>query len=440
MTLKNMKNHFEGLSDDSNWYRLDNAATGFGIITNKRYSEVYRIAATLKEPVQLTVLQNAIAHVLTRFPYFRVNLKTGFFWHFWETNLKQPEITKENRYPNQYFKITSKGRFLFNVKAYFSRLALEIHHSLTDGTGALIFFKALLCEYLYLTGMVVTDWEGVARPAQLPLTEELLNNEYEDSYKKFSHKIRPVTMPHPSKVFHLPFKRVKKGHYYVTTGILPMNEVIAKAKASGVSLTEFIIAVYIDALQKIQQLLQENKKKRPIRIVVPTNLRNMFPSRTMRNFFLCVTPEINPGLGEYDFQEITKQVHHQMREKNNKKYLNQLMYRNVQNQWHPVNRAVPLFLKKVIVKHVHKGNEKRLYSGMLSNLGRVELPEAIGSQIGQIQFVPTPAVSKVSIGMVSFGDQLSITFGRIIKEPYVEKYFFRKLTELGFSVKIETNY
>lgn len=435
-----MRTRFEGLSEDSEWYRLDNAATGFGIITDKRYTEVYRLAVTLREPINLTRLQTALTNILPRFPYFRVNLKTGFFWHFWETNLSLPAFEKESRFPNAYFNITAPGSFLFKIKIYYSRIALEVHHCLTDGTGALVFFKALLGEYLHLHGILAPDWLDVLRPGTEPLAENILRSECEDSYKKLSTKIEPVKLPDPPWAFRLPFKKMRPGNYYVTTGLLSVKEVMARVKEYKVSLTDFIIAVYMDALQQVQQLLKGNKKQRPIRLAVPVNLRQLFPSQTMRNFFLCVEPEINPSLGNYTFTEILAQVHHQLREKMSQKYLNQLMYKNVQSQWHPFNRSVPLFLKKIIVKRIHRREEVLYYSGMLSNLGLIQLPESFASQIDFFQFVPTPTFAKVGAGVISYGDRLSITFGRIIKEPYVEQIFFKKLTDLGFAVKIQTNY
>ena len=41
--------------------------------------------------------------------------------------------------------------------------------------------------------------------------------------------------------------------------------------------------------------------------------------------------------------------------------------------------------------------------------------------------------------MISFKDKLSINFGRIIKDPIVERFFFRNMAKKGIPVKIETN-
>ena len=42
------------------------------------------------------------------------------------------------------------------------------------------------------------------------------------------------------------------------------------------------------------------------------NLRRLFPGKTLRNFVLYTTPEIDPRLGSYDFREICQAVQHRL--------------------------------------------------------------------------------------------------------------------------------
>ena len=50
------------------WYRLDNAALIFPAIIRKNWNNVFRVSATLKEPVDPEVLNRAIAELKPRFP------------------------------------------------------------------------------------------------------------------------------------------------------------------------------------------------------------------------------------------------------------------------------------------------------------------------------------------------------------------------------------
>lgn len=51
---------------------------------------------------------------------------------------------------------------------------------------------------------------------------------------------------------------------------------------------------------------------KPVKVLLPVNLRGLFPSRTMRNFASYVTPEIDPRLGDYSLAEICRIVHYRM--------------------------------------------------------------------------------------------------------------------------------
>ena len=427
-----------GVSDrDKKWHKLENAATGFSLIASPKIPQVFRLSATMKEIINVTQLQKAINNIIVRFPYFRVNMKTGFFWHFWETNLDYPKIYPDSKYPNNFMSITKKGEFPFRVKAYKKRIALECHHSLTDGTGGLTFLKALVAEYLSVKGVEVKEWGDILRPSQVPQFEE-----YEDAYRRYSQKTK-VGREFLSNAFIIPFKREKVGTYHITKGIMPVKKVLEEAKNYGVSITEYIVSTYLESLQELlysfpANLLKKNLK--PIRIMVPVNLRNLFPSTTMRNFSLYVVPEIDPRLGRYNFDEIIRQVHHFMKKEVHQKAFISIMYKNTTVERRMFLRLTPLAVKKFFGQRGYYYLGTPTYTGVLTNLGRVKLVEEVEEHIEDIEFVPAQVpVNKVGTAMVSYKDKLNINFGRIIKNPIVERFFFRNLAKKGIPVKIETN-
>ena len=73
------------------WYRLDNAALIFPAIIRRNWNNVFRVSATLTEPVDPDTLNRAIAELLPRFPTCFVRLRTGFFWYYLETITKTPK-------------------------------------------------------------------------------------------------------------------------------------------------------------------------------------------------------------------------------------------------------------------------------------------------------------------------------------------------------------
>ena len=122
------------------------------------------------------------------------------------------------------------------------------------------------------------------------------------------------------------------------------------------------------------------------------------------------------------------------------KFINQQIARNVRGELNPIVRYTPLFVKKLFGKLIYNGQGEFLYSGVITNLGKVSLPEVISNEISDIHFFPAPSpITKTGCAVVSYGTNLYISWGRTIKESIVEKIFFRKLVKEGIEVKIETN-
>ena len=67
------------------WRRLDNTAKLFAAVSGEDLSSVFRIAAVLKEPVEPELLHKALLLTLPEFENFRVKLRKGFFWYYFET-------------------------------------------------------------------------------------------------------------------------------------------------------------------------------------------------------------------------------------------------------------------------------------------------------------------------------------------------------------------
>ncbi|MHA1532566.1 MAG: hypothetical protein ACTSR6_11260 [Candidatus Heimdallarchaeota archaeon] len=323
------------------------------------------------------------------------------------------------------------------MKAFYNRIAVEFHHSITDGAGGLIFLKALVAEYLHLRGITPKDWGDIFRPNQIPDSEE-----FECAYKRNYRK----ELPFPKALgtaFRPPLTSEKRKKYHITTGVVSVKELLKISREKKVTITELLTSVYLDALQSVLYNLPAHQRKRnmkPIRVAVPVNLRNLYPSKTMRNFSFMISPELNPKLGRYNFNEILHLVHHSLRKEIATKTITQSISRNVKGQLFPLMRILPLFLKRLLGGLLYQMMGEQLYSGKLSNIGKVTMPEAFAKEIESFELLLAPS-STINTGcsVTSFGDNLNITFGRTVKEAEVEKYFFRKLVELGIHIKLETN-
>ena len=417
------------------WYRLDNAAILYPSIQSERITTMFRFSATLYENIDPQTLQTSLAKIIDRFPYYRVKLSKGLFWYYLDHNPKTPRVEKDVQYPCGRLSPISNRNFLLRVRYYNKRIAVEFSHALTDGTGAVIFLKSLVYEYLKETGKVLSDKTDIFTIDEIPDP-----GEFEDAYNRFYKPALPLPETGDS-AYHLKGKLVKKGVYYVITGISLLNDVINEAKKKNVSLTVFLAAIYMDSMQEIQDKYIKNPRhKKPISISVPVNMRNIYPTKTMRNFSLFVVPKIDPRLGYYTFDEILKIVNLSMMTEINEKSISRQLSRNVGGQRNLIVRVIPLFIKKLFTPLLYSRLGENLYSGTISNLGKVTVPEEMMKYVERIDFVPGPGpINKTGCSVTGFGDKIYISFGRLTKVPELERAFFTRLVKMGIHVTVESN-
>jgi NRPS condensation-like uncharacterized protein len=229
----------------------------------------------------------------------------------------------------------------------------------------------------------------------------------------------------------------------VITGIVPLDAIRAKAKEKRVTINDFLVAAFIDAYQDVYrgELRERHQKpKHPIRIIVPKNLRGLFGSKTMRNFDLFIWPSIDPRLGHYSFDEILEIAHHSMKLGNAPKpYLSEIS-RNVRGERNLFLRLLPRKIKDILLAWAFNAFGEKPSSGSVSNLGAVHIPDEMAGHIERFEIIPAPGPkSKCNCGVISFKNNVAISFGRTIRETEVEKHFFRKLVRSGLPVKIFTH-
>lgn len=415
------------------WLRLDNAAKIFPAVKDRELTSVIRISVELTERIKIREFLEAAKCIENRFPYYNVKLKAGFFWYYLENDNISVKPKVDTGLPCREFK---KDEIMHRILVRENKISVEFSHILTDGTGAFEFLKTLLFCYFEKCGLSFSSQVDYFRPEQ-----ETSPEEYEDAYNRYFKKI-PIPFTGIPEAFHLPFPLKQKPRFSIILGIIPVDAIVKKAKEHEVSLTEFLTAAYLYALQEIYKELPEKSRRKntnKIRIEVPVNLRKMFPSKTMRNFSLFVMPEIDLRLGEYTFEELTKTVYHQMKLETDKKLINKMISRNVGSERNIVIKSIPLILKSLVLSRVYKQSVRK-YSGVITNLGKIDFSPEINKLINRFVFIPPPANTrlKVNCGVVGFNNHLVLSFGNITKSKALEKVFFSFLVSQGIPVKIET--
>jgi NRPS condensation-like uncharacterized protein len=327
------------------------------------------------------------------------------------------------------------------------RVAVETTHILTDGTGALEFLRALLVAYAVERsgGPETPDGNrivsqalecGIALPGEVPRPEEL---EYA------SRRYYERRLPHPqefSRAWHVDGRRLAAGVYHVTSISYATSALREIARRFKVGLTDLLLGVFIHALaERYHATAPARRHRRPIRILIPVNMRPHTGSRTMRNFFVFVMVELDQRLGRYSLDEIVTKVHHQLRSELDPRSLRRQITRNVRAERNALIRVSPVFVKDIILRLVHQVRGEAVNTASLSNLGSVELPEAMAQLVERMEFVPPPSTETgVNMTLISYRGTTSITFGSTRREHDVEQRVAETLHSLGESGILRTNW
>ena len=434
-TINAFLNQVMGPENKLRWVRLDNAAKIYPAARRQNWSNVFRLSATLKEEVDRETMQSALDVTVRRFPTIAARLRRGLFWYYLQQLDHVPEIMEENCYPLARMSKAETRKCALRVIVYRKRVAVEFFHSLTDGNGALVFLKTLIAEYL-------RQKHGLAIPAEhgvLGRLEEPSEEEMEDSFQKYAGPVQASRKG--TDAWRLTGTPENDGFLNITCLRLPVEKVLEKAHEYDVSITVFLCACMMQALQNLQREKVPNiRQRKHIKVLIPVNLRKIFPSRSLRNFVLYTTPEIDPRLGEYSFREICGAIRHKMGLEVNAKHMSKLIATNVSSERIFLVKLMPLFVKNAVMKLVFNAVGERKSCLSLSNLGAVKLPDAMMPYVERLDFIlGVQATAPYNCGVLSFGDTLYINFIRNIREPELEYHFFRVLRDMDIPVQAESN-
>lgn len=416
------------------WFKLDNSGKLYPAVRNTRWSANFRLSVLLTEEIDPVLLQQALECAARRFVNFRLRLKKGLFWYYLEegTAIAQVELDAQN--PCRRFGKGKKDQCLYRVCYYQKRIALEVFHVLSDASGAMVFLKTIVAQYLQQKyGISIPCLYGVADCSEKPDAQEM-----EDAFQRYA-RFHAFKQRKESSAYHFQGTQLPYGEISIITGQIPVDRLVEKTRQYKVTMTEFLAGVMIYALSQCQQH-SDCRVELPVKVSIPINLRNYYPSKTVRNFSLYVNPGIEPRYGEFTFEEILEDVHHFMRMNVKEKYLNAMMCTNLSSERNPLLRSTPLFLKNVALSTAFRLYGDRLYSSTLSNLGVTKLPKEMERFVERFDFMLGRFNCDMpSAACVTYRNTLVFNWTSGLKEKEVERRFFTTLVQLGVPVKIESN-
>lgn len=414
-------------------YRLDNAANVYPAIKNRKHPGLFRVSATLTETVQPELLQSALNTTLARIPSFAVRMRSGLFWHYFSHAHDQLRIQEDVVNPCQSLSARTDRGFQIRVRYHNRRIALEVFHSVSDGFGAMVFLKTLVAQYLIETGLDIPATHGVLDCTVPPHPDEAT-----DDFRAFAGDSSPRPR-RERRAYHVSGTRLPRHDLAITTGTVPVDGIKAESRHHEVTITEYLTATYLHILSDIQRA-QRRRRPLPIKVQVPVNLRQFHPSETLRNHASYVCPGIDPTHGDYSFEEILSLVHHFMRYEVTAKHLRSRVATNIRTERNLLVRAMPLFIKNLVISLGYKFSGPRIFTSVLSNLGVIRIPPEMAPHVEMFDFNLGPShITNVDCAVLGYDGKLRINFVRTIQEPIVERAFFTFLVRQGIPVKVESN-
>lgn len=414
-----------------NRINLDNAANIFPAVASRHVTHVFRITAVMREKIYPLILQEALEDTLPFFPAFAVQLIRGKFRYYFEENKGIPKVYQEEQPPCSYIAPEENSQFLFRMVYFEKRIHLEVFHVLTDGNGAAYFLKAVCYRYCQL-----------AFPECFP--DEERNHRYgleqagliEDGYMACYSKRNPRTFQEKRAV-KIKGKSRKEDAPEILTTLIPVDELKKLCKNYGVSITEYITAIVLDSIY--QEIKTKKKRKRAINIFIPVNLRTIFKTETMRNFFSNILVSC-PAEREYlGFEDILKEVQDQFAKKKKKTMFEERISYTVGGEKQRIARIAPLIAKELILRRMYN-LAKQNTTLSFSNLGVIEIQENFKQWIEGFRFLlDTSPEEPVRITGCSYNGMLALTVTSQIYGNHMGSSLVQHLTSEGIPVTLEMN-
>lgn len=416
------------------WFRLDTAGLIFPPTMNRKWCNAFRLSAVLDEEIDPTVLEQAVRDLKPRFPTFYVRLKAGLFWFRLEESIGYPHVTEDYAFPLSHMTGRELKQNCLRVFYFRDRIAVEFFHSITDGTGGTVYFKNLICRYLFLRyGTSVPTGCGILDPEDDPSEEELEDSFFRNSYG------HPAPRSEES-VYRLTGTEEPLRFRHLITGSMPTDVLKQKASEYSCSVTAFLSGVMLQALIVLQEQQKTRRRFKPVKVCIPVNLRSLYGSSTLRNFVLTLNLGVDPRNGSYTLQELCDSVKFQLKSRATPQFMAGPIASNTLPQKNLFVRAMPLPVKNLVMNAVYHLYGERTGCINISNLGTVDLPPAATSRVRRFDFII--GVQKTypnNCSVASYGGVTRINMIRSIRESELERLFFSSLVELGIPVDIESN-
>lgn len=404
----------------NNWYRLDNSAKIMPSTTTIFNTNVFRLYCTMKEDVDKNILQESLDKALIEFPMFLYSMKDGLFWHYLEESNYKPIVKEE------FDAVCSRidEEFLIRVSYYKKRINLEVYHVLSDGNGAMEFLKYLVCTYIK---------KKYKLKHEVIVNDSSVFEKEKDDFQTFDKSTFKFGIKKIKKAYKIRTKKKESFHHDVIEIHTSVKDVKEAAKKRNTKLTIYLTSLLI---KSIIDAARVKDLKKAIGVTIPVDLRNVFPSKTSRNFFYTILVSYQPN-GDNTVENIIEVVREQLKEQLDKENLQKKINGFMLLEKILIIKVIPNFIKDFALKFFAKYS-KLNQTTVFSNLGLVKIPECYEEYIDYIGVVSS--AEDLQLVSCSFKDKLELAFSSHYENKEIERNFVKYLkSDIKSKVTIVSN-
>lgn len=402
---------------------IDNSAILYLALIRKHHTNIFRFTITMTEAILPDLLQEAANRVHHRFPTIFAGFRPGFFQYSQVPAENPPQVIPD---PGLLINMTRNeiARCAYRIYYKDNQIIIEGFHALTDGYGMIASFSTLTAEYLRLR----YDMQIPVGYPIFDVMEEPDNAETADSYLNYADR---KSLHLPSRYsYQLPGFTPQCGPVHRDTLVYPVSQLLDASRKFGVSITAMLSAVMASSIMELQ-LKHKGKKLSPVRIMVPIDLRKIFPSKTLRNFILYALPTMEAAEHGTSIEKLSRSFANQIKTHLKKENLGGIIAYNVNTQNMPLFRILPSSIKCALMRLAYRFFGESNSSLTMTNLGNMALPQEMVPYITSIFMTMMPRVrSPYNCGMYSYNGNFYINLCRFPEKSELHEIFSKKIQQI----------
>lgn len=323
---------------------------------------------------------------------------------------------------------------LLTVTYWEKMLIFDFHHVLGDGTGFIIFIKAVLYRYFQLKNLPLDNDGSI-----LTVDQEYNEEEGENAYKYIEGQ--PAEIPDwyvsGRKVFNIP--GISTDHDPADTLVqirIPFDRLHGVAKSYKTSPVTFISPLFSQAIyEKYEDIIGTDC----ILTSIPVNLRPYYPTRTLRYFITIAVLAHSKLILKEGFENILLDQKRLLDEQTKPEFLNYMAQNLIKGMTQFREMPMPVEQKAEMMDCQVRESMKN-YTYVITNVGKIDLPGIMAQYVTEFYPMLPTATCPFTIAITTWNNELMLSVTQRQEETDICERFVELLNMLEIPAYISDKF